>query len=141
MILHFNSAGVRRLIEHVRSCSEHRTLYKKKVGPGLFLVGDNGIYLSSNGIPEILEDGTLWNRTDPWPSGTSRLVVYAEECNPKTMPFDAWWDEKQRSFGGDDGFEFLSLETVKSMIGPKWFVLDVTKDEIRFLEASDATHP
>lgn len=67
------------LIDHVRSCSEYRPLYKVDVGPSLFLVGDNGIYLSSNGIPELLEDGTLWRRTDPWPAGKSRFVVYAEE--------------------------------------------------------------
>jgi len=55
--------------------------------PGLWLVGDNGVYIISNGK---LADGAR------------PLVVYSEECHPVGDP--DWF--KRRHFGGDDGIEF-----------------------------------
>lgn len=39
--------------------------------PGIWLVGDEGVYIMSNGILA---------------AGQQPLVVYAEECDPKTNP-------------------------------------------------------
>ncbi|WP_266065070.1 DUF3085 domain-containing protein [Brucella intermedia] len=58
--------------------------------PGLWLVGDEGVYLLSNG--KLAE-------------GQKALVCYAEECEPSTNP--DYWHYKRRHFGGDDGIEFL----------------------------------
>lgn len=58
--------------------------------PGLWLVGDQGVYLLSNG--KLAE-------------GHKALVVYCEECHPVGNP--DWWDYKRRWFGGDDGIEFI----------------------------------
>ncbi|MCO6180952.1 DUF3085 domain-containing protein [Ciceribacter sp. RN22] len=58
--------------------------------PGLWLVGDEGVYVMSSG--KLAE-------------GQRPLVVYAEECNPKTDP--DYWHTKRRYFGGDDGVEFI----------------------------------
>ncbi|MBB3933695.1 hypothetical protein GGR25_004773 [Kaistia hirudinis] len=58
--------------------------------PGLWLVGDEGVYLLSNG--RLAE-------------GQRPLVVYAAECSPKTNP--DCWHYKRRHFGADDGIEFL----------------------------------
>jgi hypothetical protein len=58
--------------------------------PGFWLVGDHGVYLMHNGI----ERGT--------PN-----QVYARECNPDTMEFDVWWHQKEATFGGDDGVEYI----------------------------------
>ena len=69
--------------------------------PGFWLVGDEGVYLMSNG--KAVE-------------GDDQPVVYANECNPKTMPFDTWWDYKNAGFGGDDGVEFIDRETVEAII-------------------------
>ncbi|MBY0561507.1 MAG: DUF3085 domain-containing protein [Hyphomicrobium sp.] len=70
--------------------------------PGLWLVGDTGVYLMSNGDPML-----------PDPKQPKRsLVAYAHECNPETMAFDDWWDAKRASFGGDDGVEFVPLASV-----------------------------
>lgn len=67
--------------------------------PGLWLVGDHGVYLCSNGK---LSDGAR------------PLVVYAEECNPDTC--DDWFEVKRRTFGGDDGVEFLDAAQLEAMM-------------------------
>ena len=61
--------------------------------PGLWLVGDQGVYLLSNG--KLAE-------------GERALVIYADECHPVGNP--DWWHYKRRHFGGDDGIEFLAAE-------------------------------
>ena len=58
--------------------------------PGLWLVGDQGVYILSNG--NLAE-------------GHKALVDYCEECHPVGNP--EWWDYKRRWFGGDDGIEFI----------------------------------
>jgi hypothetical protein len=70
--------------------------------PGFWLVGDDGVYLMHNGT---LPDG-----------GVLPFVVYAEECNPKTMPFDEWWNNKNASFGADDGAEFIARDDMEKLI-------------------------
>ena len=55
-----------------------------KLTAGLWLVGDQGIYLMSNGKPGLLVD-----------PGTSRNVVaMSMESDPATRP-DTWWDVKR----------------------------------------------
>lgn len=61
--------------------------------PGLWLVGDQGVYLLSNG--KLAE-------------GERALVVYSDECHPVGNP--DWWHYKRRHFGGDDGIEFLDAD-------------------------------
>ncbi|SCX22809.1 hypothetical protein DSM25558_3224 [Agrobacterium sp. DSM 25558] len=57
---------------------------------GVWLVGDEGVYIMSNG--KLAE-------------GQRPYVAYAKECDPKTNP--DWWHYKRQHFGGDDGIEFL----------------------------------
>ncbi len=61
--------------------------------PGFWLIGDEGVYVMSNG--KLAE-------------GQRPLVVYAGECDPKANP--DWWDYKRRHFGGDDGVEFIDAD-------------------------------
>lgn len=61
--------------------------------PGFWLVGDEGVYVMSNG--KLAE-------------GQRPLVVYASECDPKANP--DWWDYKRHHFGGDDGIEFIDAD-------------------------------
>ena len=58
--------------------------------PGFWLVGDQGVYIMSNGK---LADGH------------KPLVVFSTECHPQGDP--DWWDYKRRYFGRDDGVEFV----------------------------------
>jgi len=67
--------------------------------PGLWLVGDRGVYLCSNGK---LADGAR------------PLTAYAEECDPNTC--DDWFEVKRRTFGGDDGVEFLDAKQLEAMM-------------------------
>lgn len=67
--------------------------------PGLWLVGDQGVYLMSNGKP---------------PDGAKLSVVYAEECDPRTN--DDWFAVKRRTFGGDDGVDFIDAEQLEAMM-------------------------
>jgi hypothetical protein len=65
----------------------------------LWLVGDNGVYIMSNG--KLAE-------------GDRPLVVYSEECHPVGSP--DWFDYKRRHFGGDDGIEFIDAEQLIPLI-------------------------
>ncbi|GLS35030.1 hypothetical protein GCM10010869_06180 [Mesorhizobium tianshanense] len=67
--------------------------------PGLWLVGDEGVYLLSNG--KLTE-------------GQKALLCYAEECNPSTNP--DYWHYKRQHFGGDDGIEFLDAVEVLRLL-------------------------
>lgn len=72
-------------------CNPHYGLSPgKDEKPGLWLVGDEGVYIMSNGLLA---------------AGQRPLVVYAEECDPKTNP--DYWHYKRQHFGSDDGIEFL----------------------------------
>ncbi|UOK73809.1 DUF3085 domain-containing protein [Ancylobacter polymorphus] len=68
--------------------------------PGVWLVGDEGVYIMSNG--KLAE-------------GQRSLVVYAEECDPKTNP--DYWHYKRQYFGGDDGIDYLDAEMLVRLIG------------------------
>lgn len=68
--------------------------------PGVWLVGDEGVYIMSNGK---LADGQR------------SLVIYAEECDPKANA--DYWHYKRQHFGGDDGIDFLDAELLVRLIG------------------------
>ncbi len=67
--------------------------------PGLWLVGDEGVYIMSNG--KLADD-------------QRPLVVYAAECDPKTKP--DYWHYKRQHFGGDDGVAFFDAEMLVKLI-------------------------
>lgn len=67
--------------------------------PGVWLVGDHGVYLCSNG---------------KLPNGERPFVAYAIECDPRTN--DDWFEVKRKTFGGDDGVEFLDAARLEAMI-------------------------
>lgn len=96
------------------------------IGPGLILVGDEGVYLMANVPSEaVLAAGVPH-------------VAYAAEVNPKTLPFDTWWEAKRASFGPDDGTVFLSEELLAGALsrvppgGP--LLLEVSPEQIGVLE-------
>lgn len=66
---------------------------------GVWLVGDHGVYLMSNGV--LTE-------------GQKPLVAYAVECDP-TSNAD-WWETKRQTFGGDDGVDFIDASELEAMI-------------------------
>ncbi len=83
---------------------------------GLWLVGDQGVYVMSNGK---LADGMR------------PMVIYAEECNPNTN--EDWFEVKRITFGGDDGVEFLDAMQLEAMMAAS---PEATHLRITFLENS-----
>lgn len=120
MRLHFDADTVKTLRAHAEA-SEPATLYGENTGKGLWLVGDQGVYLMSNGKERLLKPGTE----------SSSVVAYAKECNPETLPFDTWWENKRRSFGGDDGVEFIDLKAIPA--SGKMYI-DITPSKFAVVE-------
>jgi hypothetical protein len=60
VVLFFDKLQVLHLINHAEASPEHRpTYFETTAGPALWLVGDKGIYLMSNGAPAMLANGEL----------------------------------------------------------------------------------
>lgn len=99
-----------------------RPLYEQAepAPPGFWIVGDEGVYLMHNG------------KGDPGVEGNQAVVAYARECNPKTVPFDDWWEKKRATWGGDDGVDYIDPDFIFRCIEKGWGL------RIRFEE--DALH-
>ena len=52
------------------------------------------------------------------------LVVYAEECDPKTNP--VYWHYKRQLFGADDGIDFLDAKILVTLIAAAPDATDIT---------------
>lgn len=97
--LHFCANAALKLLDHSFKADAYKKTCAGKTGPGFLLVGDNGVYLMSTGLPML-----------PNPlKNSAHQVVYAKGCNPDEDPFDCWWNLKRRTFGGDDGVDFLPM--------------------------------
>lgn len=146
MRLHFDHALVARLLAHSLEATARRAALDQMLDPayhlrtlkpgtwpspedidatripaGLWLVGDEGVYLMSNGLPGFQREA----------DGKS-LIAYAREADPTANP-EAWHSVKCASFGGDDGCEFLSADSMKAALSATqgsalW--LDVMPDAI-----------
>ena len=95
--LEFYAREVEVLLLHALNAKRHRSIYSTEdaEGPRMWLVGDHGVYLMSNGDPILQVDG-----------GDS-AVAYAIGINPRLNEF--WWDAKQSVYGGDDGADELDM--------------------------------
>jgi Protein of unknown function (DUF3085) len=100
MKLHFPWAEVSKALDELRTPIGVRSLYGTATGPGLWLVGDQGVYLMPN------------------TTGTKRTIIYARECDPTKLDFETWWANKRASFGGDDGVEFIDLKDIERLVAP-----------------------
>ena len=98
MKLHFPWPEVAKILEEVRAATVVNPLYEQATGKGLWLVGDQGVYLMPN------------TKCEGKPN-----VVYAKECDPTKLEFDEWWGVKQASFGGDDGVEFIDIADIDAL--------------------------
>jgi hypothetical protein len=124
MKLHFAGNEIEKALQEVRSASTARPLCGKETGKGLWLVGDQGVYLMPNTTDGIHHGSRA--QADPF------LVVYARECDPTRLDFDTWWANKRASFGGDDGVEFFSLADIEKFAAakPMYLVAEFTPAQI-----------
>lgn len=99
-----------------------------KVGPGLWLVGDHGIYLMCNMPSEDVRQAGIQH------------VVYARQANPETMAFEEWYQAKRDIFGADDGVEFLSAESVEAVLAQcgNTFEIEIDRDHLIIAHAAQA---
>lgn len=116
MKLHFPWPAVEQALETLRTAGTARTLYDQDTGKGFWLVGDQGVYLMPN------------------TTGT-QPVIYACECDPVKLDFDVWWQNKNATFGTDDGIEFLPMEAIENLAGsssakPGFLAIDLEADKI-----------
>ena len=97
----------------------HGTMTGEGDQPGFWLVGDQGVYIMSNGK---LADGQ------------KPLVVYSTECHPQGNP--DWWDYKRRYFGRDDGVEFvdagLLIPSFDRNFGATHLGIQLSENEVSF---------
>ncbi len=123
--LRFDIEKVKKLCDHAARSPDWSMGYESDAprAPGLTLVGDEGVYLMSNGIPGLTK------------ANDHHEVVYAEGCNPEVDEFDDWWSFKQRTFGGDDGSDVLPwavqiLKLMRSKPDARYLCLDVTPNSV-----------
>lgn len=106
-ILIFDKALVWRLIDHARNAPQHLSSYGEKSKAALWLVGDAGIYLMSNGSPPQLRDGSI--KSVAAAGQSPRLTAYAEGCGPGD-DVDNWWPIHNAIEGGDDFSRTIAIE-------------------------------
>ena len=121
MKLTFDTETVRKIIEHATAAEKHRkTFGETEAGPAVWLVGDQGVYLMSNGRP-----------------GATAPVAYATGINPDIDEFDGWWERKRAAYGGDDGCDALPITTFDVVLANdpgKFIALEVTPGSISVYE-------
>lgn len=151
MRLHFDRALVQRLLDHALAAAAHARLRETGTpAPALWLVGDDGVYLMSNGLPAL--SGELMANGGPLPplfqgeGSPKNLVCYAREVDPTKLTMETWWAAKRASFGGDDGAELLlatdlvaALATYPSRVQP--LMLDVSPDSYGIVVYEPAKDP
>lgn len=123
--LTFGATAVRRIITHAKSAPSHHMGWSEYLPqPAVILVGDQGVYLMSNGEPP------LKHRT-----GSNRnFVAFAKGINPYCDP--NWWQAKRESFGADDGTEcLLIIDDLQLLIdrGEEDIRLEITDDHTGLL--------
>ena len=97
MKLTFNIEELKKLIEF------EETHMETGEPTHIRFVGDEGVYFMPKRVRRAGE--------------TARSpIVYAEECNPKTMEFDDWWYVKRNTWGGDDGGANVPFRAIKDMV-------------------------
>jgi hypothetical protein len=104
MELTFSWRELQKAFEELDTAQTAKQLYGTDTGKGLWLVGDDGVYLMPNSA-----DGKHHKNNQP------PVVIYATECNPKTLPHETWSANKQHTFGGDDSVEYIDAENLRAL--------------------------
>ena len=113
-VLAFDKATVWRLVDHAQNAPRHfRSYGQRKIAPGLWLVGDAGIYLMSNGNPPLLQDGRITKEKKT--IGLTRLVAYADGCSVDDE-LEAWWPVHNAIHEGSDFSIPLPIEPIREAL-------------------------
>lgn len=129
--LKFDAAILKELIDHAKASTEWSMGYSSNTppAPALFLVGDEGVYLMSNGKPGLPKDEEAAAKQADGEEFFSCKVAYAKGFDPEKD--DDYYENKRRIFGGDDGAETLMVTDFEPLEG---FVgLNITPNSISII--------
>lgn len=126
----FDRDAVIALLDHAFASETHRIHDDDPSTdkPGLWLVGEHGVYLISNGLPPLVTTA----------ADHPQQIVYADQCNPVTMAFGTWWEAQKVGFGPENGTEFLDAHDMRrALFDPvvEKLLLEVTEDAIIYVTA------
>ena len=114
-ILRFEKAVVRRLVEHARNAPKSRSAYgEQDAGPALWLVGDAGIYLMSNGLPPISHTGEILKG-----NGAAKipyLTAPAAGCDPRYDAAETWRRLHKVFSDGSDFVLAIPIEEIEAAL-------------------------
>jgi len=114
-VLKFDKATVWRLVDHAENSPTHIKAWgEKKTKPALWLVGDSGVYLMSNGNPPLLSNGKISKIGNT--VGQPRLTAHAEGCDVTDL-VDDWWPIHNAVAGGDDFSQTIPLKLIRRALG------------------------
>ena len=102
-VLEFAATDLKAIVEHSVAAKAWQAAYESQAtddGPLITLVGDDGVYILSAGVPAQMNPNAGEN-------GPTRLVAYARGCNPYRDGRMAAYDNKVALYGGDDGADSL----------------------------------
>ena len=116
-VLRFDKLTVWRLRDHAQNSSRTlKNLDEKRPIRGLWLVGDTGVYLMSNGSPPVSEKGDVLKRGGD--TDVARLVAHAEGCDPMHDSLEAWWPIHSAIAGGDDFAITIPIAMIDAALVP-----------------------
>jgi hypothetical protein len=112
MKLTFDVTIVQQLLNNSKNAKQWEVAYgehgdQSQARPGLWLVGDRGVYLMSNSTDGVHEPGST-------PENTKHVVAFAHQCDPDKC--EHWYENKRAAFGGDDGVEFLDARLIEAAL-------------------------
>ena len=125
MRLHFNARQIKAQLEHSKNAKEHKETFEnpESKAPGLWLVGDEGVYFMSNGVGQ---------RPD---------VAYAHEANANKMEYDDFRWAKEQACGGDDGVDYIPADLIENWLKTakrNKLYIDMTPDSFEFPQVVQA---
>ncbi len=120
-MLRFNMSEVKPLLEHTEQSTSHIALIEGvQPKPMLWLIKDEGVYLMSNGEPNLPDPSQSENPD-------RSLVAYAIGHDPRK---ENTWQVDRRECGGTDfGIELCDATDVRKALdsGHKFLNVDVSK--------------
>jgi hypothetical protein len=138
-ILRFDKATVRRLVEHARNSPKSRSAYgEQDAGPALWLVGDAGIYLMSNGLPPISYTGEILKGNGG--GKTPYLTAPAVGCDPRYDSAEKWWPLHEVFSEGSDFVLAIPIGEIETALSGSRFQIVLVGNEDGYALYSDVEY-
>ena len=118
----FKVEDVRRCVEHSKAAPAQMKYWGTEITePSLLLVGDQGVYLMSNGTPRDIVEGV------------HSFCAYADGIHPKNDK--DWYDAKRSLYGGDDGADVIPIHMIEPALAAaeKFVWVKLTPEQIEVM--------